>query len=1221
MSFTIYTVSDPASVGAALTSMAMFFGQDSWVGSALKTALLVSLLFILAKGVMREGLRLDTMLLQLLVVMVAFLPKTTVTVEQFDNAAPPRVVDGVPYAIAIPGSIAGAFALYMTQKIETVMTGVDGNYISVSGGMGPFTPARILLSYTACASDPMSCMDRNLAETLRLAARYCGGPKLSNANFGTVRSVFNEFSNGLYDDGMTIIYTKEKPYMNGGGGGEAVDCAQAKSYISSLSDTLGTGDASVFKQKMEGLAQGVNIKRYRAIDQADNGTIENWSDTLGKINRVTDDMGKVDTLALANVMSFSVMESLRLNADAPIGQSISIKRDVGLFEWAKSEATQSMLVSSTAPKFMDVLFFVFIAATPIVMFVVAANPASGMKVAGSYILFGIWTQSWIPMLAIITAWYQGEIQNFPPPGAEGATVEYMANMMRHVNTSTIAAANMIQSAPYIMFAIMSGSMMAMSNMIAKAAPSGGAGSGDLTGSAGGGGSAKPGMLGVSPGGGPSGQQQLAALRGGMSALASGDLSNAGSAFMGGNNVEAAMGKGTLGSFTSQGAAQAAQTVADTQAAETTQALSTASKDMMSHIFGIGAQSMNGVSGEKLAQALATAGYTASDVFAHKKGDSATASVADSKTAGTTQRSSLEGKASAGVDLGAIFGAAGSIAKAMAGKTASAVEKGSLGAIQSLANKAAMASSAGDTAGADALGKQLAAAIGGHDAKFPKAGLASAIGGVLGSAVQLQLGATGSLARVNQQGAAVTEEQKGTRSDEVSRAQGVSVTSGKSQTTGVGGKDTAALNNTASEMKALASTVEKAATESIAAKDTQSRVKNASNSAGTGSSTSVDGSTVAQAWGDKQSGKPSNNAVEAGQKVMRALTSALGGQAGAFQSQMEANYARLLTDGKNATMNRDQMMGAAAVQALHSMTQNSDQGIAAAGYKAAAQMAEQSGLGGALNTGAIDQLQQRTQKADAAIQKNQDGMAKHMGDLTYKTQALDKDAQDAFKEDVKKQMDSDGDKAKARLGAAQGANPTAEGTKAGVALISTPEAQSVPGVRDTHRAAERAYNNANDLSTVPTKEDNAGFITGQPREVDQNNPLVKAFNAASETVDGATREGGAAATDVVATAQGASETGSTSTASPVPVQSSLAAGEQVVTTVNNTTSGATSASGGATTALPTLGGGGAGPTTGGGSGGGGAPAATPGAPANASGKPSAGAPSSGQGKPKTPMQGR
>ena len=101
MAFTIYTVSDPATVGAALQSMAMFFGQDGWVGSAIKTGLMLSLLFILAQGVTRNGLRLDVMLVQLLVVWAMFMPKTTVTVEQFDNAAPPRVVDDVPYAIAL----------------------------------------------------------------------------------------------------------------------------------------------------------------------------------------------------------------------------------------------------------------------------------------------------------------------------------------------------------------------------------------------------------------------------------------------------------------------------------------------------------------------------------------------------------------------------------------------------------------------------------------------------------------------------------------------------------------------------------------------------------------------------------------------------------------------------------------------------------------------------------------------------------------------------------------------------------------------------------------------------------------------------------------------------------------------------------------------------------------------------------------------------------------
>ena len=68
MSLTIYTVSDPATIGTALNAMAMFFGQEGWVGTAIKTGLLLSLMFILAQGVTRNGLRLDAMLIQLIVI-------------------------------------------------------------------------------------------------------------------------------------------------------------------------------------------------------------------------------------------------------------------------------------------------------------------------------------------------------------------------------------------------------------------------------------------------------------------------------------------------------------------------------------------------------------------------------------------------------------------------------------------------------------------------------------------------------------------------------------------------------------------------------------------------------------------------------------------------------------------------------------------------------------------------------------------------------------------------------------------------------------------------------------------------------------------------------------------------------------------------------------------------------------------------------------------------
>lgn len=501
MSLTIYTVSDPSTVGSVMTSMAMFFGQDSWVGGAVKLALMVSLIVILAKGVLaREGLRLDVILLQVLIVWVMFIPKTTVVIEQFDNNAPPRVVDDVPYAIALPGSVAGAFSLYMTQKIETVMQGVDGKFIAPSGEIDPFMPARVLMQFATAPLNPSRFVDPNLAQTLYFASRYCAKPEMTNIKFDQTANGFQAFANAMLTDGTsTIIYDKDYPYRAGGGSGRAASCGETAAYISQIGGQLASGDQAMFKDVMDGIARTAESQRY-SDNQTGTPATNEFADLLPILNRIAPEHAQLNGLALANVMSYTVLNQLARDAKDPVDRMVEMQRDTGLFRWAQEESAQSLMVTTTAPKFMDILFFIFIAATPIVMFVTVANPATGLKVAGAYVLFGLWTQSWIPMMAIISGWYQAEIKSFAAPGIAGLTPEYLSALMRQVSTATITASNMLQSAPYMMFAIMTGSMFAMSNMISKAAPSGGVTSGDAgAGSGGGSGSGSSKGTGYIPG--------------------------------------------------------------------------------------------------------------------------------------------------------------------------------------------------------------------------------------------------------------------------------------------------------------------------------------------------------------------------------------------------------------------------------------------------------------------------------------------------------------------------------------------------------------------------------------------------------------------------------------------------------------------------------------------------------------------------------------------------
>ena len=601
MSLTIYTVSDPATIGGALQAMAMFFGQEDWVGTAIKTGLMLSLIFILAQGVTRNGLRLDVMLVQLIVVWAMFMPKTTVTVEQFDNAAPPRVVDNIPYAIALPATVAGAFALYMTRNIEATMVNVDGDYLSISGASHPFNPARALMAITMCPSDPMGCADQNLVETMRLAARFCTNGEFANIKFSAEPNVLDAFASKMTLDAQVIIYDKSNPYIPGGGGGRVASCAESAQYLRDIA-TMEKNGAGIISTSMGGLAARSEVKKYGAIARAEDNQTRSWDEALQDINKLRDANSKMDSLAFANVTLYSLADAMKTNANAPIDQAITIRRDSGLFEWAKAESTQSMLVSTTAPKFMDILFFVFIASTPIVMFVVAANPTGGLKVAGSYALFGMWTQSWIPMMAIIMSWYQGEIKNISSPLQ--FTPEYMAFFMRHVYTSTIAASNMMQQAPYIMFAIMTGSMMAMSGLVSKAMPSGGKGAGGGVGS-GGTASSDPMTPGIPKGAIP-GAAMRNAIGGGQAVFSGGSVMAA--TGMAGDASAALPGiaKLDVGGAASAGSSKATSLSASTRAGIQTQAQQ-AYSELSSMIESAGKK----IGGAQMAQHMRNAGFDAS----------------------------------------------------------------------------------------------------------------------------------------------------------------------------------------------------------------------------------------------------------------------------------------------------------------------------------------------------------------------------------------------------------------------------------------------------------------------------------------------------------------------------------------------------------------------------------------------------------------------------------
>lgn len=1214
MAFTIYTISDPATIGSVLTSMAMFFGQDSWVGSMIKTGLIIALLFILGKGVVANGgLRLDTMLIQLIIVWVAFMPKTTVTVEHFENAAPARVVDDVPFAIAVPSAMAGSFALFVTQKIEVVMSSANPKFISASGETEVFAPAKTLMAIVGCAHDPDRCMDENWKQTLFAASRYCGGGEMSNKDFNRSPSVFRAFAEGLTQNNQTIIYTTDNPYNPGGSGGQAATCEEVRQYINNVATDLEANNESVFEKVLDGIAKNTQQNKYQQWASAQPSTRE-WSETLEIINHVTNDSAQINNVAITNVMAFSMAEQFARAGKTSFDTIVEVKRDTGLFEWAKAEADSAFMVTTASPKFMDILFFIFIAATPIVMFVAIANPESGIKVVGGYLLFGLWTQSWVPMMSIITGWYQNQLLNFPLPGPLGFTPEYMAGYLRHIYSTTIVASNMLQASPYMMFAIMSGSMFALSNMISKAAPSVGAGS-VAEGSSPSTGGSKPGAgipNATGLGNGPSGAAQLASIGGGLAAISGGV---GGSAFAGGANVAPAMG-GTLPSISSTAGAQVATAAADTKAAEATQSASQTAEKGWQQIFSTGRSGSTAVSSSEVASAMRSEGYTvantASDTQRDSSGQATTFRVGHDTS--QTSRVGLGGEAS--IDLGGVMAAIGGVldkkAGALSNATGKAAEKGSLENLQSLYGQAEKALAAGDTAKGNSLLDQFGKAAASHDANFGggASSVLGQVGGIMGKALKLKGTLEGSVARGNIQTAGLSSDQSGSTDRTLSSGRQVTSQSGATNTTGTQASRSASLTKAASDIESATNAAKESFQTAQTAREAQSLTRSATASAGANSNSSIDGTALVAAWGNTQmnsNGRDSGTSRQAMDRVVSALGSALGAAGGEFQQALAANVSRLRDEGKGATMSNDQIAGAAAVQALHSMMQSPNQTTAATGFAAIATMAEKSGMGGAINSEALSRAASLVSEVDGKLQSNSEALKPQAENAANRVDVGMANAASVEKNAANFNRDAE-NAAAGGFGAASGSFGSAQATGDTLAkdvLAPKSDIQQSRNPYSYEAAHDRAVGNT---SFAPMSGDASSYVAG-----DYNPTVAKeaaavlgaAYQKAEQAVDGAISHGQ-----------------QTSTSVAVPISNSLSAGEQVVNSVgshvDSAASTGASTGAGVSSSLPTLGGG-AGINLSGGSGGGGqAPSPQP--QQNPSSKPNSSQPST-NGSGRAPMQGR
>lgn len=407
------------------------------VGVLIKIALIVGLLFQAGRMMHTQQAEIRHVVVALLMYIALFVPSTSIILYNVYNGDTYKV-DHVPIGIAY----AGGFVSTMSYDLMNTFSQVDNFYtgagnplsLSQSGFVGPLKNLLGIQRFPTVMKDA----NPNLWYTMVSFAQHCNagykGFSVQNDvdNTESTDSVYKLMTtSGAYNaDSNTYIFNSTYPWNGSGTGGEVVSCSIAATYLSaSLQNYFGnvtTGSPSnqagdIFSSNNDfnaALAKVENDHNYNYSSGGDiSSTVESNIGNLfpactggGNGSQMTCTAADVGLEFMENTLEACAAKMGVYGATTSKAETDMVIGALPAFcttmsgALAHQETTFAGMASSFLAfvgPMMTVLQFLFFALAPIVAVLFAFMGPGGPSYIAKYLMFGAWTQSFLPVAAII----------------------------------------------------------------------------------------------------------------------------------------------------------------------------------------------------------------------------------------------------------------------------------------------------------------------------------------------------------------------------------------------------------------------------------------------------------------------------------------------------------------------------------------------------------------------------------------------------------------------------------------------------------------------------------------------------------------------------------------------------------------------------------------------------------------------------------------------------
>lgn len=530
---TLWVVGDIDVIARGLNAVAMFFngaGTGSPLISLLILGAMLALVVMLTQFITKRTMDPANTFLMIVIVATLFIPKTSVWVSSYYDARGGagagavgfRKIDNVPIGVAWPLGFFSNISKKISEIYDTGMqvlpdtaatgsgTAVTEGGILTHGAEGYFSPLKTVLRLRNQFSAPENTL---MLSNLANASQVCNwSDRWGDADKG---GIFNVMARGHQTGMVRIALPAAKagdPPVIG-----LVGCSDAgkiislmmlknvvnlpgKNYSQTAVSATNTRNLSAVKgahvadtQRYEN-AQSELDQLPQAIAAAAGGDTSRTADAMGVNNpdtllnlvRSQIEQGQMQPAALAQVFtSANAVSAVEIEANmifTNIVQSCVGSNDANCAKQAfmMSEARNRAAVDAAgeASMFqnfmghsMNILMFIYIVMSPIMIFVILTMGWSGMRIMGAYLLFAAWINSWLPLNSAISFYmlqnYHNRMRDLvlsiagsDEPGRILSPV--VINGIFNSTQDMLASASTLMAAtPLVMLSLLSGSIYGM----------------------------------------------------------------------------------------------------------------------------------------------------------------------------------------------------------------------------------------------------------------------------------------------------------------------------------------------------------------------------------------------------------------------------------------------------------------------------------------------------------------------------------------------------------------------------------------------------------------------------------------------------------------------------------------------------------------------------------------------------------------------------------------